>query len=105
VQRLSASGTVHGPDERVSAGEALAAYTRGAAFAARAEQHRGTLSPRLAADLVLLEDDPAAVAADAIAAVGVLATMVGGRVSYDDGGLLASVGLPEARAGESAHAR
>jgi predicted amidohydrolase YtcJ len=105
VQRLSASGKVHGPDERVTAEQALAAYTSGAAYAARAEQHRGILSPRLAADLVLLDDDPAAVAPDAIAAVGVLATIVGGRVSYDVGGLLASVGLPEARAGESAHAR
>jgi predicted amidohydrolase YtcJ len=36
----------------------ITAYTTGAARAARAEQHSGSLAPRMAADLVLLADDP-----------------------------------------------
>jgi predicted amidohydrolase YtcJ len=52
------SGVVRAPAERTTAADALAAYTTGAARAARAEQHRGSLAPRMAADLVLLADDP-----------------------------------------------
>jgi predicted amidohydrolase YtcJ len=96
VQRLSASGTVHGPDERVSAETALAAYTVGAARANRSGPHGGMLTARQAADLVLLADDPATVAADDIAAIGVLATIAGGGVSHDPSGMLASAGLAPA---------
>jgi predicted amidohydrolase YtcJ len=95
VQRVSASGTVHGPAERVTAAAALAAYTRGAARAARAEEHRGVLAPRMAADLVLLAEDPVTVAADHVASIAVLATVVDGQVSHDMAGLLAAAGLPE----------
>jgi predicted amidohydrolase YtcJ len=95
VRRVSASGTVHGPQERVSAAAALAAYTTGAARAARAEAHRGRLGPRMAADLVLLADDPVTVPADRIGAIAVLATVVDGQVSHDLAGLLTAHGLPE----------
>jgi predicted amidohydrolase YtcJ len=88
VQRVSGSGTVHGQDERVSAAAALTAYTLGAARAARAEHERGTLTARKAADLILLDGDPLSTAPDAIAAIGVLATIAGGRVSYDGSGML-----------------
>jgi predicted amidohydrolase YtcJ len=91
VQRLSASGTVHGPAERVSPAEALAAYTIAAARAARAEQHRGSIAPRQAADLVLLADDPLTVPDEKIGAIEVLGTIAGGRVSHDPAGLLAEV--------------
>jgi predicted amidohydrolase YtcJ len=102
VQRVSGSGTVHGPAERASAADALAAYTIGAARAARAERHRGSLAPRMAADFVLLGDDPVTVPADSIGSVEVLGTVVGGRVSHDRG-LLAGSGLRTA--GEAADAR
>ena len=95
VQRLSASGTVHGPAERMTAAAALAACTAGGARAARAGQQRGLLAPRLAADLVLLADDPVTVQADRIAAIAVLTTVVDGQVSHDMAGLLAAAGLPE----------
>jgi predicted amidohydrolase YtcJ len=92
VQRLSGSGTVHGPQERVSPAQALAAYTTGAARAARAERHRGTLVPRQAADLAVLGDDPVTVPDERIGSIEVLATIVGGQASFDQAGLLA--GLP-----------
>jgi predicted amidohydrolase YtcJ len=94
VQRISATGAVPGAGERVSAAAALAAYTTGAARAARAETHRGRLAPRMAADLVLLADDPVTVPADRIGGIAVLATVVDGQVSHDLAGLLAAAGLP-----------
>ena len=94
VRRISASGAVHGASERVSAVAALAACTTGAARAARAEARRGRLAPRMAADLVLLADDPVTVPADRIGGIAVLATVVDGQVSHDLAGLLAAAGLP-----------
>jgi predicted amidohydrolase YtcJ len=104
VQRQSASGTVHQPAERSTAADALAAYTVGAARAARAEHHRGCLAPRMAADLVLLADDPVTTPADRIADIEVLATIAGGRVSHDGAGLLANSGLPTWEMAEAGHA-
>jgi predicted amidohydrolase YtcJ len=98
VQRTSASGTIHGPHERVSASQALAAYTTGAAHAARAERHRGSIAPGRAADLVLLADDPLTAPDEKIGAIGVLGTIVAGAVSYDQAGLLAEV--PPLKQGE-----
>jgi predicted amidohydrolase YtcJ len=91
VQRQSASGVVHGPQERVSPAQALAAYTVGAARAARAERHRGCIARYQAADLVLLGDDPLAAHDDKIGAIDVLATIVGGAVSHDQAGLLTEI--------------
>jgi predicted amidohydrolase YtcJ len=92
VQRLAKSGTVHGPQERLSPAEALAAFTIAPARAARVEQHRGTLVPRKAADLVLLADDPVTAPDERIGAIEVLGTIVGGLASYDPAGLLAGLG-------------
>jgi predicted amidohydrolase YtcJ len=85
VQRLQASGIVHSPDERVDAATALGAYTRAGACASGTEHVRGSIAPRKAADLVLLDDDPVTVAPDAIASINVLATMAGGLLTYDTG--------------------
>jgi predicted amidohydrolase YtcJ len=91
VQRQSAAGVVHGPQERVTAAQALAAYTVGGARAARAEHHRGLIARDQAADLVLLSDDPLTVPDEKLAAIDVLGTIVGGAASYDQAGLLAEV--------------
>lgn len=96
VQRLSASGAVQGPDERVDAATALAAYTVGAATAAGVERRRGILAARMAGDLVVLDDDPVTAPPDAIGAIRVLATIAGGAVSHDPSGLLAGASLPVA---------
>ncbi len=92
VQRRSATGMVHGPQEVVSPADALAAYTSAAARAARAESYLGALVPRYAADLALLADDPVTVPDDQIGSIEVLGTVTGGQASFDRTGLLA--GLP-----------
>lgn len=82
VERLTPSGAVYGPDERITAAEALAAYTTGSAAATGAADIKGRLSPGYLADLVFLDQDPTAVAAPEIAATQVLATMVGGQLRF-----------------------
>jgi len=46
------------PDQRLTAGEAVAAYTRDAAAASFEEGFKGTLAPGKAADLIVLSADP-----------------------------------------------
>jgi predicted amidohydrolase YtcJ len=51
------TGEIYTPAERISTEAALAAYTRGSAFAAFSDQRVGTLEPGKEADLVLLSQD------------------------------------------------
>ena len=85
VQRLTPSGAVYGPEERITAAEALAAYTTGSAVATGTAGNRGALAAGMLADLVLLDADPVTVAPDRIGAIQVLGTMVGGRLRYGTG--------------------
>lgn len=70
------------PAEAVSLPWALAAYTLGSAYAARAERWRGTIRAGLQADLVILDRDLLAEGPSAIVGTGVLATVIGGRVVH-----------------------
>ena len=71
-----------GADERSSLMEALHAYTAGGAWAAHRDHATGTLTPGLAADLVMLDGDIEAVAAEEIGALGVAMTVCGGRATH-----------------------
>jgi predicted amidohydrolase YtcJ len=71
-------------EQRLTATQALHAYTSGAAYAAFAEHDVGTLEPGKLADLVVLDTDVTDPAnRDAIAGTQVLLTILGGRVVYD----------------------
>jgi predicted amidohydrolase YtcJ len=70
------------PDQRISVGEALAAYTTGAAYAAGTESWQGRLDQGYAADLVVLDQDPFEMVSDQISELSVLGTMVSGDWSY-----------------------
>jgi predicted amidohydrolase YtcJ len=67
------------PDERLTIHEALELFTVAAAWSAFEEAQKGSLAPGKLADLVVLERDPFAVAADEIAAIRVDRVFVGGR--------------------------
>ena len=54
-------------------------FTAAAAWSAFEEEEKGSLAPGRLADLVALERDPFAVAADEIAAIRVERVFVGGR--------------------------
>jgi predicted amidohydrolase YtcJ len=69
-------------DQRMTRDEALAAFTRNAAFAAHAETLLGTLEAGKLADLVVLSKDIMRVAPPDILTASVRMTIVGGEVVY-----------------------
>jgi hypothetical protein len=83
VEQRTISGQDYAPGERLSVEEAIALYTRSAAFASFDEQRKGTLSPGKLADLVVLERDPRSVEPAAIDEIRVLATFLGGQSVYE----------------------
>jgi len=83
VERTAASGLAVGPDEAVSAEEALTAYTLGAAYACRLEHLLGSIAPGKLADFAVVADDPRSVAPSRIGAVEVLATILDGEFVHN----------------------
>ncbi|GAB3491134.1 amidohydrolase [Amycolatopsis cihanbeyliensis] len=77
--RRAQDGTVLGAGERLSATEALHAYTVGSAYASGEETVKGRLAPGMLADFVLLDQDPLTVEPTRLDALRPLATWVGGR--------------------------
>ncbi len=75
------------PSQKITLDEALAAYTRAAAFAAFAEGELGTLEPGKLADLVLVDRDLGRIPPPAIRDARVLLTVVGGKVVFEAPGL------------------
>ena len=67
------------PQERISLAAALAAFTRGAAYASFAEDRIGSLDPGKWADFILIDRDPTAVDSQSLARTKVLETWVAGR--------------------------
>jgi predicted amidohydrolase YtcJ len=67
------------PHERVTLGEAIAGFTRWAAYAGFAEQRIGALDPGKWADFILVDRDVATVDPQALARTQVLETWVAGR--------------------------
>jgi predicted amidohydrolase YtcJ len=67
------------PEQAVSVELALAASTVNPAWLEREERRRGRLVPGQLADLVVLDGDPVTCAPEQLAAIQVVATMLGGR--------------------------
>jgi predicted amidohydrolase YtcJ len=82
VNRQTSSGAPFNPDEAITARQALRAWTWGSAYASRQEHVKGSITPGMLADLVVLSEDPTAVAPERIAGLEVLATIVGGEIRY-----------------------
>lgn len=70
------------PDQKLNIEQAIAAYTTGSAFAEFAEKEKGTLSPGMLADLVVLDRDITSIPPDKILGTKVLRTVVGGKTVY-----------------------
>jgi predicted amidohydrolase YtcJ len=82
VTRATQLAGVLGPEHAISAGEALAWYTRGSAYLANASAGRGSLEPGKLADLVILGADPLRAQPDAIKDIPVEETIVAGRTVW-----------------------
>lgn len=87
VTRRARSGSEIGAEEAITIGEALQAYSEGAAYACKVEEDLGSLSVGKQADFVVLEADPWEVAPSDIADIPVAATLVGGQPTHDQAGL------------------
>lgn len=88
ISRQDMSGQPPGgwiPAQRLTLGEALHAFTRGAAYAGFAEQKIGTLEPGKWADFIIIDRDPIKVDAQSLARTEVLETWVGGRKVWSRG--------------------
>lgn len=70
-------------DERLTFDEALAGYTRWAAYASFDEQRKGTLAPGMLADIVVLAKDISAAPIPSPTDVTVAATIFDGKVVYE----------------------
>src|SRR2546426_23091 len=70
------------PEQKISVGEALRAYTAGNAYATFDEGKRGTLAPGADADVVVLDRNLFAIPPDSLDRARVRYTIVGGRVVY-----------------------
>ncbi len=84
VNRVTASGVVLGPEERISAWDAARAVTVGAAYQLRMDHEVGTIQTGKRADFAVLEADPLEVDPMEIKDVPVWGTVVGG-VPYQAG--------------------
>ncbi|MBB3764306.1 amidohydrolase [Sphingomicrobium lutaoense] len=85
ISREDAKGQPQGgwlANEKLSFGQALAAFTTGAAHAGFAEKKFGSLEAGQYADFIIVDRDPTAVDADALAETQVLQSWVGGRKVY-----------------------
>ncbi|MDO8491897.1 MAG: amidohydrolase family protein, partial [Dehalococcoidia bacterium] len=81
--RRAENGQVVLGEEAVTAAEALAMYTTGAAYAGFDEKDRGSIRPGKLADLVLLSADPTAVPAEQIRQIEVERTIIGGIIVWE----------------------
>jgi hypothetical protein len=83
VTRMNEAGTkTYFPENKLTRGQALYAYTQGSAYAEFAEKHKGKLVPGYDADSILVDRDLFRAAASAILHTQVLETFVAGRQVY-----------------------
>jgi predicted amidohydrolase YtcJ len=78
VNRLTASGRVLGPEERISVAKALEACTLDAAHQLRLDHDIGSLEAGKLADFAVLEEDPFEVSPEELKDIPVWGTVVGG---------------------------
>jgi hypothetical protein len=85
ITREDAAGEPFGgwrPEERLSREAAIAAFTRGGAYAGMADDRIGTLMPGMRADFLLVDTDILLASPSAIRAMQVNETWVGGTRAY-----------------------
>jgi len=83
VTRMNEAGTkTFYPENKLTRGQALWAYTQGSAYAEFAEERKGKLAPGFEADFVVVDRDVYKVDAPAILQTRVAETYVGGREVY-----------------------
>ncbi|MFZ0099306.1 MAG: amidohydrolase, partial [Gemmobacter sp.] len=80
VNRLTTSGRIAGPDQRVTVEDALRGVTIEAAYSLKLENEIGTISPGKRANFTILDASPLSVDAMEIRNIGVWGTVMEGRL-------------------------
>ena len=83
VTRKDLEGNVWGPSQRISVEQAMQVCTMNGAQASFDENIKGSLTPGKLADIVLLDQDPHAVAPDTIKDIKVRRTLLGGNTVFE----------------------
>jgi len=82
VNRTTSNGIVVGGNQRISAEDAIRAYTFGGAYTSHEENKKGRIMPGQLADLLILDKDPTAIDPKEIYSVQVLTTIVAGKIAF-----------------------
>lgn len=82
VNRLTSSGELLGPDQRITAEQALLAYTYQAALVLGIEDEVGSLESGKCADFVVLSENPLEVEPMNLKNIQVLTTVMNGAITY-----------------------
>ena len=83
VNRITTSGQVLGPEQRITPLEALRAVTIDAAWQNHEEDIKGSIEVGKLADFVVVAENPLTVGRNRIRDIRVLKTIVGGRMVYE----------------------
>ncbi|WP_219414432.1 amidohydrolase [Pseudonocardia nigra] len=83
LRETRGSGTVSGPEERITREQALRAWTAGPAYQEGREHEKGTISPGKLADLTVLAEDILAVDDHELHSVTPVLTVVGGTMVHE----------------------
>jgi hypothetical protein len=86
VERTTEDGLPYGPDERLTAGQAVRAATEGSSRVTGQHGRKGRLVAGQLADMVFLQEHPADVAVQDIHSIPVLATAVGAVFTHRQSG-------------------
>ncbi len=87
VTRTAQNGKKIGPAEAITVDQALAAYTRGSAYACNVEDKQGTITTGKLADFTVLAEDPRTYDVTKINAIAILATIVAGELAHNPANL------------------
>jgi hypothetical protein len=82
VNRKAPSGVVIGEGQRIGVEEAIKAYAVGGAYTTHEEGVKGRVVAGEYADLVVLDQDPTVIASQQLPEVGIVMTIVGGKIAY-----------------------
>lgn len=85
VERTTSGRKLYGPNDRITAAQALASYTVGSARATGWAHRKGQIKTGFLADFTFLDKDPLAVATEDISSIAVTRTIMAGNDTFIGG--------------------